>query len=205
MNKVNKVKIILAGISLFIVAFVVIATIIMSNVKLEYGINCATPNEIEIRIGSNTNAVRSPSDEQKKTIIGYINSASKQSALNALFNGELNKKATIKSLSGTTYTTLTTPSRVNYDYFVVYKYNEAQPLKVGKKNYEVDGDAYLYKELYFGVKQTDGEAEINVYVNPYFEKGTGNVFNDKEYYHYYYVLQADFDNLFNYLKENWVA
>lgn len=201
-----KVKRVLAGISLFIVAFVVVATIIMSSIKLDYGVNCATPDTVTVGVGSLTSGVKSPDKDQQKAIIKYINEASTQTVLNGLFNGSLGKKAEIQSLSGTnSYTTLTSPSRVNCEYFVIYKYNQPQKLKVGKKDYLVDGNPYLYKELYFGIKQTDGETEINVYVNPYFYYGKDGQLNYETNYHYYYVLDGDFDGLLRYLKENWVG
>ncbi len=215
-TKSDIVKRVLAGISLFIVAVVVIATIVMANIDVKYNINCATPNSILIRTskeyydrqGGDGYMSSDPDSAQSAKIVDLINNASKRSVLTNLFERNVKKQATISQVStaSSSTRTLTTPSGLNYEYFVIYRYREPQLLKLGKNNYlNADGEVYYYRDLCFGVKTTDGEAEVNVYVVPYYTTGSNPTNNYESKYHYYYNLNADWGDLISYLQQNWVA
>ncbi len=180
-------KKITAIVSLSIIAFIIIATIIMANVKVDYGIKCATPNEIHISSSLDT---FDPADEQTKSkIVSIINKASKESSLNALFNGGLFAHAKVNSDTDNGTTTIKTSSNSVY---VNYVYSTPQVLKQGNKNYKDDnGNNYLYKELCFEVKNTDGVEEIKVYIIP--------DSHDFKRYSLYYTLSGDFSELYSYI------
>lgn len=177
-----------AIVSLSIIGLLIIATIIMANVKVDFSIQTAEPKTIWIGVGSVGNGEIEANAEQKNKIVDYINNASKETSLTAMFNGNLNNKATVVTKKGT----ISTSSNV---FYVRYHYDNAQDLKEGKKIFkDADGNSYKFDELVFAVKDVDGVAVVNVYVIP--DDMAHNV------YTHYYELEADFAELYSYLDEN---
>ncbi len=204
-------KKITAIVSLGVIGALILATIIMACITVNHNINCATPTNGVYVITSSVSVANSGTrakDEQAETIINYINEASKESSLTALFSGRLFSSAELKTSSSsvsnirTGGTTLTTPSSAGYSYFVCYKYSTPQVLMDGNTKITYTDDdgnevSYTYQELYFGITETDGVAEVNVYVI------SDELTNTTTYkYYYYYVLYADFDELYSYLSAN---
>lgn len=174
-----------AIVSLTIIGILIVATLVMANVKINYSIVCSQPETISVYNGNGT--YREAKTEQKDKIVELINGASKMSALDALFSKKLGKKAMVDSKSGT----------INYSsgYLVRYSYNSNQTLKQGKKTFkDADGNSYEYKELVFEIKEKSGETEFYVYVIP-------DISKQNEYSHVY-KLDANFEELFSYLKSN---
>ena len=83
-----------AAVSLSIIGILIIVTIILANVKINYSINCEKPTEIWISY-NNQNYQKTKSDDHYNKIIDYINNSSKENTLSAMLNGNLNKKAEI--------------------------------------------------------------------------------------------------------------
>lgn len=177
-----------AIVSLSIIGVLIVLTVIFANVKINYSIKCNTPDKIYVQTGSVANTlVQNENDinEVKK----YINNASKEVFISAMFNGRLNQKAKIVSVSETGKTM---PSPEGY--FVIYQYATPQVLKDGKKDYkDSQGNKYYYRELVFDVTKTEGETTVKVYVKPS---------TDDNKYTKYYELKADFSDFYNYLVDN---
>ena len=125
-----------AIVSLSIIGILIIATIIMANVDVNYKINCANPDIMWVQHASG-NQVRVEGDEYDE-ILKYISNASKESSLTALFGGRINDTATVTS-NGSTATSI--PSTTNY--YVIFEYNNPQKLMVGNDSYK-DGDGNEY-------------------------------------------------------------
>ena len=170
-----------AIVSLSIIGILILATIIMANVNVNYSVNCAQPTKVLVSYGSN--AARD-AQEYSDEIVTFINNASKEKCLTALFNGNLGKKAEVKKTSGKTI-----PAN-NSGFNVRYRYSTPQNLMEGKKKYK---DNVQYDDLVFQVKDIDGSAIVNVYV---IEDATASTT-----YTYYYELEANFESLFNFLTE----
>lgn len=193
-----------AIVSVSIIGILILATIIMANINVNYSINCANPDAIYVQYGSN--AQITATDSQYNEILNYINNASKGNSLEALFSGNLFTKAEITTVR--TYTTGTNVVPTTSGTFnVVFQYNSPQALKYGKDNYiDSHGKTYYYKELVFSINNTNGESDFRVYIKPYYEENSSNGSTDVQYngenYTKYYTLSADFTNLYNYLSEN---
>ncbi len=174
-----------AIVSLSIIGILIIATIVMANININYGISTKTPNEIYVQFGS-ASAFRADA-EQKSEIIDLIEFASQEKSLTAMFSGDLGKHAKI-----TTKKSTLTPSSDNF--YVRYSYNEAQTLKEGKSKFvDGDGKSYTYRDLIFEIKDVEGESKFTVYVIP--------DTNKKMAYTHYYTVDADFEKLFSYLDQ----
>lgn len=170
-----------AIISLSLIGVLIIATIIMANIKLDYSINFNTPIHVYVNNQDTT------TEEQSKIVEGLSNS-SKHNALKALFNGSLNKKASIEQVGNKTLPAL---SGYNIEFF----YNQPQDLMIGNKKYTDDhGKTYTYERLIFDITEQSGEAEYKVYVIPNAE--------DRETYSHVYTLSANLTELYNYLSNN---
>lgn len=184
-----------AIVSLSIIGVLIVLTVIFANVKINYSIKCNTPNSIYVQTNS-TSDVKVEGDyfnEIKK----YIDNASKEVFISAMFNGRLNQKANIVSVSETGKTM---PSPEGY--FVAYKYSTPQVLKDGKKDYkDSQGNKYYYRELVFDVTKTEGETTIKVYVKPYYKANSEELATENKYTKYY-ELKADFSDFYNYLDNN---
>jgi len=167
--------------SLSIIGILIITTIILANVKINYSINCNTPTEVYVSYSNRSGKLANA--EESNRIVEMINNSSKENTLSALFNGNLNKKAEIKKESNNK----SLPS--NPGFYVEYSYSTPQKLMDGDKEYE---GAPTYQRLIFTVNNNSESNNVNVYV---FEKETS------EYYSYYYSLDADFYDLYNYLVE----
>lgn len=171
-----------AIVSLSIIAILIIATIIMANVSVDYSINCAKPTSVRVIYGNTEKVVGDEADK----IVDIISNASKEKSLTALFNGNLNKKAELKVASSVGKTV---PS--NSGYYVRYRYANPQNLKDGKSNYkDSNGNTVVYDDLLFTVNESNNGV-INVYVIQ--NKTNANV------YTYYYELEADFSELYSLL------
>ena len=178
-----------AIVSLSIIGVLILATIIMANVNVDYSIKCATPTTVYVCYGSST---ETDAGEITSTIVNYINNASKEKSLTALFNGTLDSEAKVVAVSS-----VGTNLNMNSNTFYVrYHYDVAQKLKQGKNDYkDVNGNVVYYEELIFTVANLQGENIVNVYVIPDSTK-------DKTYT-YRYDLKANFEDLYNYLNEQY--
>ena len=186
-----------AIVSLSIIGILIIATIIMANVDVNYKINCANPDIMWVQHASG-NQVRVEGDEYDE-ILNYINNASKESSLTALFGGRINDTATVTS-NGSTATSI--PSTTNY--YVIFEYNNPQKLMVGNNSYkDGDGNEYYYRELVFTVNPNDESGEVKVYIKPFYNSnGDAEII---ETYTRYYTVTADFSGLYNYLQDSKIA
>lgn len=175
-------KKITATITLSLIGVLIIATIIMANIKIDYSVNCANPNMVYVNDVQVT-------DTQKDQIIKFIDKASKTNSLTALFNGTMNNKAEVKAEN----TAKSVPTSA--DYRVEFVYNTPQNLMEGNKKYQdKNNKTYTYERLVFAINNLAGEADFRVYiVDSSAEPNT---------YTRYYVLSANFEDLYNYLKVN---
>ena len=169
-----------AIVSISIIAILIIATIIMANVNVNYGIQCKNPTSVWVQYGANSE--RDAKDHSNK-IVSYINNASKEKALTALFNGTINKKPKLVQASNVGKTI---PSNSGFN--VRYRYTNAQVVK------DTNGNQVEYEDLLFTVVETDGIEIIKVYLITDAEKATT--------YTHYYEVEADFNALYDYLVEN---
>lgn len=189
------VKRITAIVSLSIIGILIIATIIMANVDVNHKINCNNPDSIYVQYSSN--GIREVDDEIYDGILERINNASKESSLTALFSGTLSEKPAIVTNSTTSATTVPSTS----DFYVSFVYNNPQKLMDGNNEYkDADGNSVYYKELIFSVNSTDDMQEVRVYIIPYYN--ADGDFNTNNSYYRYYLLNANFADLFNYLVDN---
>ena len=179
-----------AIVSISIIGILIIATIIMANVNVNYGIKCANPTSVYVSYNTNdANRERLAGDHSNK-IISYINNASKEKSLTALFNGTLGKKPKVVAASSVGKTL---PS--NSGFYVRYRYENAQKLMDGKNAFkDSNGKVVYFDDLVFQVADVDGIEIVNVYVIPNAQEATT--------YTYYYELEADFSGLFDYLSNN---
>ena len=186
-----------AIVSLSIIGILIIATIIMANVDVNYKINCANPDIMWVQHASG-NQVRVEGDEYDE-ILKYINNASKESSLTALFGGRINDAATVTS-NGSTATSI--PSTTNY--YVIFEYNNPQKLMVGNDSYkDGDGNEYYYRELVFTVNPSEESGQVRVYIKPFYNSnGDAEII---ETYTRYYTVTADFSGLYNYLQDSNIA
>lgn len=181
-------KKIVAIVSLSIIGVLILATIIMANINVNYGVNCATPTSVWVNYNSNN-----PNNERKvanaDAVVEFINNASKEKSLTALFNGTLGKKPNIVATSSKNL-----PS--NSDFYVRFRYeNGPQKLMDGKKEYkDSNGNNVYYNDLVFTVKNVSGINLVNVYVIT--DSSNSKVYN------YYYELEANFEGLYDFLVEN---
>lgn len=174
-----------AIVSLSIIGILILATIIMANINVDYGIKCSTPTTVYVSHNSETE--RDANNHTNK-IVEYINNASNEKALTALFNGTLGKKAEVVAVSEKSL-----PS--NTGFYVRYRYENAQKLMSGKDAYKNSkGESVYYDDLVFTVNEAEGINVVKVYVIQ--DSASSNR------YSYYYELEADFENLYNYLNEN---
>ena len=188
-------KRITAIVSLSIIGILIIATIIMANVDVNHKINCNNPDSIYVQYSSN--GIREVDDEIYDGILERINNASKESSLTALFSGTLSEKPAIVTNSTTSATTVPSTS----DFYVSFVYNNPQKLMDGNNEYkDADGNSVYYKELIFSVNSADDMQEVRVYIIPYYN--ADGDFNTNNSYYRYYLLNANFADLFNYLVDN---
>jgi hypothetical protein len=176
-----------AIVSLSIIGVLILATIIMANVNVNYSIKCNTPTRIYVAYGANTER---DAQANADAIIDFINNASKEKSLTALFNGNLNKKANVVAASSVGKTISTNSS----NFYVRYRHENQQKLMDGKKAYkDLGGNAVYYSDLVFTVADIDESSVVTVYVIT--DSANPNS------YTYYYELEADFSGLYDFLVE----
>ena len=173
-----------AIVSLVIIGAVIVAAIVMANIDIDYSVKCVKPDVIYVQTSSDTVKVN---NTKRDKIVEMISGASKENVLTALFNGELGKKAEIV----TSKATLGTPD----NFYVRYKYTVKQDLVVDGKVYKnAEGKTATYEELVFVINPAESDSDFRVYVVP--ESDNSNA------YSYYYNLTANFEELYDYLSEN---
>ena len=144
-----------AVVSLSIIGILILATIIMVNIKVDYSIKCETPTTVYVSYSSGTE--RDAQDYTDK-IVEYINNASSENSLTALFNGTLGKKAKVFAVSEKSIPT-------NAGFNVRYRYENPQKLMEGNKAYEdSNGQNVYYEDLVFTVSDVEGISIVKVYV-----------------------------------------
>lgn len=175
-----------AIVSMVIIGALIIATIVMANVNVNYSVNCATPTSVWVQYGANTERdAQGNADE----IIEFIKNASNEKALTALFNGTLGKTA-----KAVTVSSVGKPLPSNSGFNIRFRYTNPQKMMNGKKPYTDNGKEVFYDDLVFMVKDVEGISVFNVYVIPDAEKATT--------YTHYYEVEADFTALYDFLVEN---
>lgn len=175
-----------AIVSLIIIGIVIFAAIVMANIDVKYNVECVKPDKIWVQTSNDQHFA---SEAQINKIVDFINNASKHNALVALFDGELGKKAELVSSKAT----LANPK----NFYVRYFYNTEQELMVNGDVYkDADDNNVMFKELIFTVADLEGETKVRVYVL------TPNDENNQ--YSYYYNIDANFEDLFDYLTEQFV-
>ena len=175
-----------AIVSLSIIGILILATIIMANIKVDYSINCETPTFVYVSYNLGTER---DADQLQATdkIIKYINNASNEKSLTALFNGTLGKKAEIFAVKESTI-------KDNSGFLVRYRYENKQKLMNGDEAYKTSNNKNVYyDDLVFTVNNVEGVSVVKVYV----VQDSANSMK----YTYYYELEADFEDLYNYLDE----
>ena len=176
-----------AIVSVSIIGVLILATIIMASINVNYSINCAKPQAVYVAY--KTLDQENSADIYTDEIIEYINNASKENSLTALFNGNLGKKATVnvKSSAGLTIQTTT-------GYFVRYHYTTKQNLMEGNSKFtDNKGNVVQYEDLVFVVKANAGSVKTTVYVIPEAD--------EPDVYTHQYILEANFDDLYDFLAE----
>lgn len=190
----NKAKKIVAIVSLTIIGVLILTTIIMANVDVNHAINCAKPDRIYIQYSSNSSRKLEQDDYDK--VLEYINNASSETSLTALFNGTINDYPEIVTNSSTG---VSIPSTSKF--YVNFVYSEPQKLMNGNKSYkDENGDEYYYKNLIFSISDTAGVTDVKVYVVPYYNTN-GEVNTSDTTYTKYYKISADYTEVYNYLVE----
>ena len=130
-----------AIVSLIIIGIVIFMAIVMANIDVKYNVECVKPDKIWVQTSNDQHFA---SEAQKNKIVEFINNASKQNALVALFDGELDKKVELVSSKAT----LTNPK----NFYVRYLYNTEQDLMIEGGEYkDADGNTVKFKELIFTV------------------------------------------------------
>ncbi len=175
-------KKIIAIVSLSIIGILILATIIMANVNVDYSIDCATPTSVWVNYNSNDSS-KEMKVKDADAVVDYINNASKEKSLTALFNGTLNKEAKLVAASSSGKKLPT-----NSGFYVRYRYENAQKVK------DNNGNVVYYDDLVFTVEDMEGTQLVKVYLIP-------NSANASTYT-YYYELEADFESLYDYLVDN---
>ena len=177
-----------AIVSLSIIGILILATIIMANINVNYGIKCEIPPHVFVGYNTNNPNEEVDADSCANKVVSYINKASNEKALTALFNQTLGKKAEVKVVSEKTLPT-------NTGFYVRYRYDNAQKLTDGNKDYtDSNGENVYFDDLVFTVNDLEGINVVKVYVVQ------DKTRSDK--YTYYYELEANFEGLFNYLNDN---
>ncbi len=164
--------------SVVIVLLAVITTIILGSVKIDHNIECKNPDEIWIRY--NNQSPRKMQDEDAEEVVKLINNATKENLLTALINSTANEKPELVQ-----YKTTNSNIPSNSNYYLIYSYGNKQ-----KVTYK-DTDVY-YSDLMFTIADTDGKDAVKVYLS---EDGSMK-------YKYYYVINVDYSEVFNFLEEN---
>ena len=178
-----------AIVSLSIIGVLILATIIMANVNVDYSIKCSTPTNVYVCYGATTER---DAKDNASTIVDYINNASKEKSLTALFNGTLNKQAKVNAASSVGKNLSFSANT----FYVRYHYENPQKLMQGKDEYkDVNGNTVYFEDLIFAVADLQGTNVVNVYVIP--------DSTDSKKYTYYYELEADFEGLFDFLNEEY--
>ena len=193
-------KKITAIVSLVIIGLLIIATIVMANVNVDYKINCAKPDKIYVQYGSSTAQPiayfpgEGENGEVYNEIWSLISNASKQNSLSALFNGNLNKKAEVVVAENPTNGL----TGVSANMFVTFVYNNPQNLMEGNKKYkDGDGQSAQYTELVFAVTEMNEQTSMKVYIKDYVKDPTAST----KYYTRYYLLTANLGDLHTYLQD----
>ncbi len=190
-------KKITAIVSLSIIGVLIVATIIMANIKCSYGVNFATPDEVTVSY-ANSSLNQDPTGEQANKIVSLINDASKENTLTAMFSGTLFDTAEVET---TTPNGTSSIKKENGKFYVYLTYANPQKLMVGKKEYkDADNKTYYYKELVFEVSNTTGVEETKVYIIPSYKPNTNEPYNEGGYSKFY-KLKANFSSLYSYLEQ----
>lgn len=162
-----------AIITLVLIGLVVTATIIMANIKVSHNINYNKPTSVWVSYNNGAHA-EVKNEEQVNKILNYMDEATEESFLNALLNKTLKEKPQAKKYRSTTSNI---PS--NSKFYLIFHYDNMQKLE--------GVDNVYYSELVFTVSDTAEEAKV--YVS---EDGSMT-------YKYYYVLNVNYSEIYNYL------
>ena len=165
--------------SLLLVGLLVVATIIMANIKVDNNIDYKNPDEVWVTYNSNTQS-QITNQKHVNEIVKLLDKATQDNFLNAMFEGTLKEKAELKHYKNSSGTDVPR----NKDFYVIFNYDNQQKV-------ESKGVSYYYTQLVFTVKDTDGEVKTNVYLT----EGT-------MVYARYYELNVDYSEVYNFLTQN---
>ena len=181
----SKAKKIGTIVTVSIIGALILATIIMTFVPYSFKMDIATPDRITVYdYSGNKSASGTFSKSDKKDIYNNIldkfDKAFEQSVLNAMFNGDLGKKAELKTRS-------TQSVSVKTGNYLKFGYDNAQ-------KYKVNGGEYSYNQIIIDISYTEGEFQT---VKAYIVDST-NPFEN--YSKHYYEVEANFTELANYIS-----
>lgn len=171
-------------ITVSIIGALILATIIMTFVPYSFKMNIATPDRITVYdYSGNKSASGTFSLTEKKDIydelISRFDTAFEQSVLNAMFNGDLGKKAELKTRS-------TQAVSVKTGNYLKFGYDNAQ-------KYKLNGIEYSYTQIIIDISYTEGEFKT---IKAYIVDST-NMYDN--YSKHYYEVEANFTELANYI------
>ena len=174
-------------VSLSIIGLLIITILIMFFAPASHACEIHRPEEIQIYINSSNEKTISADYENREyydTVMNKLDESFKERALTALFNGRLGQKAELKETSGSI-------TMSNGVYVVLSYNNNAITYKNGNNKISA---VYVAFELV----ETSGFESVNAYL---IEKEE-DVTSTKMKYHYYYSMQGDTKDLYDYVKNN---
>ena len=177
-NTAKKVGLI---ITISVVCALIAATLAMTFIPYSFLMDVNNPDVITVYYNSKSGTfTQTDSKDVYNNIINKLEKSFEQSALSALFNGDLGEKATLKSSSTTL--SLTSGSYVKYSYTT-------------PQSFTYNNNQYKYKSLIFKLASSADE----------FETTTAYLILENEsnenYSRYQYTIQANYAGLLDYLSE----
>lgn len=166
-----------AIVSLCLIGVLVVATIVLANMKVNNNIKYNKPSEVSVIYKGQTESTIRNAEHANK-VVKLMQKATEESFLTALFNKTLDEKAELKHYKSTAQEI----AKNNNGFYVIFTYDVPQ-------KYTYNGTEYYYIDLVFTVNETDGEQLTKVYIS---EDGTLS-------YSKYYELNVDYSEVFNYL------
>lgn len=182
-------KRITAIVSLSIIGILILTTLILSCINIDYKIEYNKPNNIFVQYGSQLQQVK---DQDSSQISKLIDDASKKNLLSQMFSGQLNQKQSLMTDS-TNGITLKNPTK----FYVSFIYNEPQILKLNGKDYKENGEKCYYTRLVFEVNDVDSFDDVTVFVTPD-KDADGDPMSSTKYTRRY-IYKANFKPLYDFL------
>ncbi len=170
-------KKITAIVSLTLFAAVIIATIVLANIKVNHNIKYRTPEHMSVTYDGNIQT-EIVDEKEKEHILKLMKNATSENMLTAIFKNTLNKKPKLVNFKETSSSIPGTN-----DFYLIFTYNNPQ---------KIDGvEDFYYVDLVFTISNTKGAKEMKVYIS---EDGSMN-------YRKYYEIDVDYSEIYDYLTE----